>query len=186
MSFLEECTARDRGCKTCKANNKAECKECVDNWVLNEESGRCIPCDHDNCAECDQDGKCIKCKDNFFVNKDDGSCDADCTIADENCLECDEKQPTECAACKKESFVGAKSGTCRRCRIHNCEQCKVTDEKGNTCEKCKEGFFVNKFDQCQENCISLDKNCVKCQEDDQADCEECADTHFLQVEYSNL
>ena len=156
-------------CKyTCLSKNEIKCCECKDNYYLNSNQTLCLNNKEDGpfykCRYAEGDGECQQCVDGYHL----GSEDKKCTLIDNCRISESEKR---CEECDEYFCLDKKTGKCVRNEFLEDENvkiyfaCKNTNEEGDKCEKCingyevnEEGFCVN-MANCEEN---KDGKCLKC------------------------
>ena len=161
--------------KNCKISVFVEnqCSLCKDNFYLNKTDYLCY--DNTNpggkfyhCEYTDYNGeKCDKCKQGFFLTSGDGKC-----IKVSNCKYSESEN--ECNACDDDYCFDVKKQKCViNDYINNDEQkiyiaCNRTNEEGDKCELCLEGYEVDNNGYCVDNerCEKKENDiCIKCKDD---------------------
>ncbi|XP_053111164.1 protein disulfide isomerase CRELD2 isoform X2 [Hemicordylus capensis] len=82
------CTACHNSCKTCTGATNADCTDCKEGWIRNEEA--CV-----DVNECVAENS--PCKTDQYCLNTDGS--FSCKVCDLSCLECTGEGPTKCKSC---------------------------------------------------------------------------------------
>ncbi|CAD8172923.1 unnamed protein product [Paramecium pentaurelia] len=172
----QNCIQCQQPCLTCLDQQK--CNSCIDGYYLynqtcNQCSLNCLKCDQFRCYQCNKksqllNDQCIDCT--IPLNQTLDICNyQDCqdgiwTQGEE----CDNGNSYGCINCIMQNGyycinqIGQPS-QCLRC-IENCIQCN----NDRSCQVCKEGYFLNPNNQCQEcnkeckTCINQPNNCLSC------------------------
>ena len=175
-SISKECIeVEDDKFQNCKTANKdLYCHDCKKDYYLNRTDNLC----HSNniegkfykCALTDINAEnCVRCEENYFLSFVNRLCiNTDgCNVAEDG---------KRCAECNEYHCLDLKTGKCEINQyIENENQkiyysCNRTNKEGTKCEKCKNGFKVNKDGICidDEHCIDKndDGNCLKCMNDE--------------------
>jgi hypothetical protein len=156
-------------CKyTCLYKDEIKCCECKDNYYLNSDQTLCLNNNEDGpfykCRYAEGEGECRACVDGYHL----GSEDKKCTLIDYCKISENEKR---CAECDEYFCLDAKTGKCVRNEFLEDENvkiyfaCKKTNEEGDKCEKCINGYEVNEEGFCvnMANCEEKkDGKCLKC------------------------
>ena len=169
------CVKSELNFKNCKISFFVEnqCSLCKDNFYLNKTDYLCY--DNTNpegkfyhCEYTDYNGeKCDKCKQGFFLTSGDEKC-----IKVSNCKY--SKNENECNVCNDEFCLDVKKQKCIiNDYINNDEQkiyiaCNRTNEEGNKCELCLDGYEVDNNGLCvnNERCEEKENGiCIKCKDD---------------------
>ena len=166
-----ECIVAEDKFKNCKnGNNFSSCIECKKDFYLNQTDNLCYSNElrgkFYKCALTDRNGEfCVKCEEDYFISYKNNICSITdgCNIAkDENtCLECNEYHclDSKTGKCQINQFIEDENQ-----KIYY--RCNITNEEGNSCEICKDGFNVNEEGFCIDEDHCLEKNdegkCNKC------------------------
>jgi hypothetical protein len=152
-----------------------QCCKCKDNFYLRNNDSLCFNNNEQGifykCTESTWDGeKCIECEDNYFLGADDYLCN----LVD-NCALIENE--FRCAKCMYDYCLNVNNGLCFENYIIYNEStklyfsCNRTNEEGNKCDECLNGFKVgNKglcvnYDNCKEREDGNDSgDCLKCEE----------------------
>ena len=172
----KKCVRGEDEFENCKSGNSSSvCDICKDDYYLNQEDNLC----HSNkkegkfykCAKTDLNGEyCTECIDGYYLGEKDNKCSKveGCVLSEneKKCLECD------LYYCLDE-----KTGKCEYNDVIEDEEkkfyfrCNKTNEEGNACEVCEEGYTLNKKGLCvdEEHCVKKDEDdkCIKCQNDEE-------------------
>ena len=111
------------------------CEKCAVGYILNSETGSCVPCQDTNCGACIYmtPFSCHSCKPEFYLKSDRtcGACD------DNACLSCSGAGQNQCLACKQ-GFILANSA-CIPCDVASCATCDASQK----CSACKSGYYLD-------------------------------------------
>lgn len=125
--------------KYCK-RFKEECEFCESPYLLGKD-GKCV-----NSRDCkkSEDNICVECIDDFYLTKIDKKC-----THVKNCIKLDEH--SVCYECKEGFYYNTRTSECIKYN-EDFENCRITGYNGNSCDSCKEGFFLRKSDNlCYNN-----------------------------------
>ena len=157
-------------CKLTTFNGNYYCYYCKNGFYINQINHLCYSNKEKNdfykCIMTDLSGEyCINCEDNYFCGYTDHKCSKvfGCEISEneEKCLKCDENN----------YCLNAKTGKCERNDIIKDEEqklyyrCIKTNEEGNACEICLDGFELSEKGFCVDkiHCVEEENGvCVKC------------------------
>ncbi|CAD8102266.1 unnamed protein product [Paramecium sonneborni] len=201
--FLKDqnCILCQLSCLTCLSEQK--CTSCANGYYLSNETCNqcpinCSKCDQFRCYECEQQSQlfikeCINCLNpiNKFLN----ICNyADCqdgiwTYGEQ----CDNGNSFGCINCILQMGyfcinIYGQPSKCSRC-IENCILCDID----NICKKCKDGYFLNSKNQCQQcniecqTCLYYPNNCLQCKINNQnyQQCELCESNLGYYTDFEN-
>lgn len=174
----DRCLKCDDKCKTCEGA-ATDCTSCgigyYDDMTGSGGLANCVSCEG-NCGECTKPSDtivCSGCKPEFFGPP---SCTSKC---DDSCLTCSGAEKTNCKSCKPGRFLTETTvagGVCKICS-ESFPNCAICDE---VCEKCKEGYYLEKG-LCKK-CTQDDedgegiKNCLACGQTE--GCLECKSGYY--------
>ena len=168
----KKCIKFKEGYENCKSTSTGGdyCSSCKKGFYLNQTNHLCYENDEKDsnfykCFLSDTTGKyCIGCEQNYYIGWKDKKCSKidGCEISEneEKCIECDERH-----------CLDVKTGKCENNeKIVNEEQklyyrCKQTNDEGNACEICLDGFELSENGFCVDTIhCSIKENgiCVKC------------------------
>ena len=112
------------------------CAECVNGYYLGYKDNKCSKID--GCERSENEDKCLECNENYCLDLKTGKCEHNYRI--EN---------------KEKKFY---------------YKCNQTNEEGTACEICLEGYTLDENGLCTDtaHCVEKDedRNCLKCQDDD--------------------
>ena len=170
------CKIAEGDFENCKSGyDYKSCEKCKDDYYLNKNDSLCYSNKEiDNfykCAETDFSGKqCAKCVENYYLGDKDNKC---------SLIKSCERSENEnkCIECSEYFCLDIKTGKCEYNDEIEAEdkifyyKCKKTNEEGNACEICIEGYELNENGLCIDNTHCIEKNqdgsCKKCQSDEQ-------------------
>ena len=146
------------------------CFECKNDFYLNQTDNLCYSNKENGlfykCEVTDTESKyCIKCIEGYYLGIKDYKCNKV-----EGCIQSENEN--KCIECDSYFCLDIKTGKCE----YNDEiikedkkyyyKCNKTNEEGNRCEICIDGYYINENGLCvnYENCIekNLDDTCKKC------------------------
>ena len=177
--------------KNCKKidTDTGKCKQCIDNYNLNEGDKRCL--EIFDCYE-SSFGICTKCNTSYYLNKLENKCRYqignfyNCKISLDGkiCHECDddyylidgycvgikyclkEAIYNKCRKCFEGYYISNYDGSCTKE-----SKCEVGDKKLGICTECEDGYYLDFADgKCKPNqennefkfCLQADIYCKKC------------------------
>ncbi|EGR33806.1 leishmanolysin family protein, putative [Ichthyophthirius multifiliis] len=182
-------------CQTCEKKNSPLCITCKQGFYkqadkscqntcaigsqLTQNSQECVK-PFDGCLQYKDSNTCIKC--DTSKNYRLGS-DKKCTLCNQNCSQCNPKNPSECLVCEG---VNLKSHDSRSClnicpgasfysdSIGKCQQCPLRCQNCNEngCKKCQNGYYIDSKTKACTQCLSKHTNCTSC---DDPNCLQCND-----------
>ena len=182
------------------------CLSCLKNYCLDYKDGQCKSNQEDNILKYCRtaDGFCFDCYYPYFLGEDlkctpskncSESYNGICQIcSDNNYLGLDNKCSTIencsylddyyfCYQCKEKYYYDAKESKCslEKEGFINCRKSHYTGEK---CEKCRDGFYLNKTDNLCYSYKEYD-NFYKCEETDSTGefCNLCVKDYYLGIKY---
>jgi len=167
----------DPSCITCSPNDKCKvcdkgkvvlngvCQNNCPSGMVADKDNVCVSCKDKNCNKCDANdlSKCSQCN-NGYLLQPDLTCNSKCPAKyynhlNERCLPCS----NNCDICRNE----------KECTV--CSGKMVLDQNNMCTDKCEKGYV-----EVQGKCVKCkDKNCAKCQSNDQAICEVCLPGFYL-------
>ena len=169
---IDKCTACNIG------ENSDSCSACEDGTFLFFHNLVCLPCNNSLYGQVGCGGKCNGT--NFTETREiaceEGGCiDGYYRSYNGICYPCSTMFPncTKCTFYYKNTFFEYKCLEWEdgNCFMDSCEICKFnSDEKKEVCEKCMEGFDINKkgkCDRCYNETNYYDRICYKCDTDDE-------------------
>ena len=195
----QTCLLEENNFKNCKFSSYSGllCEGCKNDFYLNKTDNLCYNNNDKNgkfykCSKTDELSEfCSECDKDYYLGYKDKKCSKiyGCVLSEnENkCIECDEYY-----------CLNVKSGICEyNDQIYEEEKkfyfkCNRTNEEGNRCEICNNGYTLNDFGLCvnEEYCIEKNENglCQKCLkfgfDDDEASL--CLNNYFGCIEiYGN-
>ena len=171
-NISNNCTENISHCLKCNPFTNL-CIKCESENYFPDENGGCIYSDKciknkNYCKECNEKKDlCIKCDDSYFPDEN-----GRCSYSDN----CNLSENGKCIKCKEnyiligeEDYFNNGIKLCKWIFSENLKFCEKINIKDGTCEKCKEGFYLNTEDKkCSktENCSqSVFGVCIKCKED---------------------
>jgi hypothetical protein len=189
----------DPGCVSYE--NPNSCKECKEEYLLNQETKKCDLREAENCQTVEPlEDQCKVCADNNYKDSSDNNCKPYTIVQfcenyeseQDKCKDCQEGYyplNTTCAQvptpilnclyykndteCKKcKTDFFLNNNECRQGNISNCSEY----ETENICKKCKEGFYLESNTQC--TAYSEDLNC-KTFSPSSDECSDCNNNFFL-------
>ena len=157
--------------KNCKIvfNNQDHCSQCKNNYYLNEKDNLCYS-NKDNYYKCSRvsDDTCTQCEELYFLGEDN-KCSkiSGCAISE---------TPDKCSKCLPGLCKNNLKGTCDESSYIDenekedenngvCFRCQETNEEGNKCIKCQDGYILSEKGFCmdEEHCEEKkNEKCVKC------------------------
>ncbi|ELP83787.1 hypothetical protein EIN_470810 [Entamoeba invadens IP1] len=197
-------------CDICKTNcdvchSESTCSKCFDGYYYKEDDKICSLCDMKGyyidsksckkcsatCIDCLSQTKCVSCIEGYYLENTTseemtesfGTC-TDCSTR--GCITCNS---TSCITCEINKYID-ESGLCSVCKPDNVKSISCfIDENGNKkCEKCKPGFWIEKFEcvTC-ETCGKLinfegnyfTKDEFHCKEVSGSNCVLCLEEYYL-------
>ena len=124
----------DNNFKYCYSSNNDLCDKCIYKTFLGKDN----KCSFSpNCSESDNNNTCIECIKNYHLDINNKCTNINkCIILDDefNCIECEVGY-----------FYNKETKNCEKEKT-NFENCKMSDEKGEICEMCRDDFYYNKSD----------------------------------------
>ena len=205
IDFKCRSNLEDNEYKYCIKIENNVCVKCDSSYYLGEDD-KCSSTK--NCIE-SENGKCILCSENYYLGKDNycsniegciyssfiGGC-IECegnyyySNWERKCLEFDEKfygckytgLEGYCLECKDEfyiRFIGNESLCIDNTQIGPFYKCALSDDEGESCEQCIEGYFLGSEDK---KC-SLIENCKY--SENEAVCNECDEYYCLDLKNHN-
>lgn len=173
--FNKTCTKSSNNFINCKISifDEDKCSLCKNNYYLNKSNYLCYDnTDKNNnfynCEYTDYNGKkCDKCKIGYYLSSGDEKC-----ISVSNCKY--SKNENECNVCDDTYCLDVKRKLCvdndiLRDGIQNIYiACNKTNEEGDKCELCLNGYEVNEDGYCidMERCEEKENGiCTKCKDD---------------------
>jgi len=162
----QTCNENKNNCLKCHPLTNL-CIKCISDNLIPDDNGGCsLKCTlgKNYCLECDfEENLCIKCEDDNYYPDNSGGCtytnNCELSIRGE-CIKCNDNYV----------LVGEKEGIkiCKNKNNDDLKNCNEINTKNGLCEKCENGYFLNKGDfKCikTENCgYSLFGICVSCAE----------------------
>jgi hypothetical protein len=159
--------------KNCKIvfYNQEHCSQCKNNYYLNLEDNLCYN-NEKNYYKCSKvsNNTCTECESLYYLGEDN-KCSkiAGCALSE---------TPDICTKCLSSLCKNNKKGTCEQSfyideeekeDINNgvCFRCQETNQEGNKCIKCEEGYILSQNGFCMdyEHCDEIkDGVCVKCKQ----------------------
>ena len=171
--FLSECTSGVNHCSICNPITDL-CYKCdKDNFSPNENGGcnyikKCIY-GNNYCIECSKEDSnmCEKCEEGYYPDEYGGcSYTKNCIISERGkCLKCKE----DYVLVGIENYFKEGIKMCKSIFSEDLKFCEVINQNSGLCDKCIEGYYINKKDKkCSttENCDeSIYGICISCQYD---------------------
>ena len=165
---------KDGKCKSNKENNKFKhcrtaddnCFDCIYPYFLGEDL-KCASTRY--CAE-SENSTCLLCIENYYLGLDNKCTDV------ENCIYSNE---FHCIQCIDNYYYNIKTKKCVL-ETEKYINCQMTDYFGENCDKCRNGFYLNKVDYlCYDN--NEKGNFYKCEKTDFTGehCEQCVENYYL-------
>ena len=167
--YLNSCLSGLDHCSICNPFTGL-CYQCdKDNFIPNEKGGcdykrRCIE-ERNYCLECSKDNICIKCEEGFFPDEY-GSCSysKNCILSERGkCLKCKENY----FLVGIDNFYGEGVKICKSIFSEDLKFCQDINNRSGLCNKCKEGFYLNKNDRkcsttknCDESIFGVCSKCI--------------------------
>lgn len=178
-------------CQKCSSDG-TRCEQCVKGYYYDIYTGRCTRCDQntffedwplctecaeatfrfgENCTHCEEGCKVCtglgaeNCKilyNGYYYNSVNNTIDS----CGEQCDICENKEI--CLKCKYDNYC-LKGEECVLSGINGCEIC---GKNFNTCDKCKEGFYM-----IDDRCVYCQLPCIKCEDD--FVCTECLEGYYV-------
>ena len=172
------------GCDICDQTSNTFCTQCNFGGFYKEIINgnlRCPKCEIANCLDCtsqsDTGDACFECKDGYYMT-DEGKCNScnGCSMCNSNTKPlCDNTIPCD------EGYYLSNNGNsilgCTKCTQANCKTCEKSTNNPiiDTCNECKDGFYMISMDgklTCSECFV---ENCKKCENNL---CTECHEGYF--------
>jgi len=154
----------------CKYSNEGGnlCAECEDNFYLRKNDSLCFSNEEKNdlykCAYSDNGEICEQCIQGYYLGREDKRCSLieDCAISEDenNCIKCG---TLYCLDVKKQKCVDNDKIFDENIKYYF--KCNKTNEEGNKCEECNEGFEVGE----DGYCVNVDN----CEEEEEGICTKC-------------
>ena len=158
--------------KNCKQGREGySCQECRDNYYINLTDNLCYSNSENNefykCSiKSRYEERCLRCIEGYYIGDKDNKCSKI-----KECLRSENEN--KCLECKINYCLNVKNGNCVYSNeIYNEEEkfyykCKQTNEEGNGCEVCYDGYTPDENGLCVDSihCIEKDEEnrCIKCQ-----------------------
>ena len=127
--------------KNCLESEKGKCIQCVDGYHLDLENkctniDKCINVDYNDYID-----KCLECEDKYYYNQTSKECEEEKEFF-ENC-KITALRDNICAKCKKDYYLNATDNLCYSNKDkNNFYKCDLTDDNGEFCISCIEGFYL--------------------------------------------
>ena len=171
------CKIAEGKLSNCKIVNKGYCERYKDNYYLNQTDNLCYSNQEKGpfykCAITDVYAEyCMTCIKDYYTGYIDNKCSKvlGCEISEneDRCLQCNEYY-----------CLNIKTGKCEDNDIINDEdkkyyyRCNRTNEEGDSCETCIQGFELNKNGLCINESLCQEKeddNCIRCKNNDEYYC----------------
>ena len=152
----------------CKISQNGECLECIDNFILIQNSNFCKYKYSDDLLNCEtidvNTGLCSLCENNYYLNIGDKHC-----TKTENCLK---STFGNCEECISGFYLNKAEDECKEETIE-LKGCKISLD-GKNCDECKEGFY---FLENEKRCFEV--NYCKKVNDTENECIECINNYYL-------
>ena len=180
---IENCAEFDTNTKTCS--------KCEDKYFPFFHNLLCLPCDDKNYGQIGCGGNCDSSRydNDRFVYCAENECKEGFYYLEGLCLRCDEESPGckkcyntitqigdqtdykfTCQECMSPEYKMDEFGTCKKCKIDNCDQCIYSDDYSRQeCLKCSSYYYLNS-----------EKTCTICKTHyfDNGHCEVCSDNEL--------
>ena len=155
--------------KNCKEGTE-ECQECKNDYYINITDHLCYNNNKNNeyykCSVVSRYNRCLRCIEGYYIGDEDYKCSKI-----KECVKSENEN--KCVKCKINYCLNVKNGSC----VYNNEifndddkfyyRCKITNEEGNKCKICVDGYELDDNGLCVDNehCVkrSEDGNCLECQ-----------------------
>ena len=157
-------------CKSAYDHNY--CIDCKDNYYLKKKEYVCLSNEEKGkfykCAESSFYGDmCVKCVKNYFLGLDYQCSNIDGCVFSENNEICNECSRNYCLDLSLNKCIDNKKITDEEKEFYY--KCKKTDEEGNKCESCINGYWLNEKGLCvnDKGCKEMDEKenkCISCNE----------------------
>ncbi len=184
--FIEDCTecqknyflAEDHKCASTMNCNKAEnglCTQCNEHYYLSSQDKICTQINH--CAKINEKKSytganyyiCEECDEGFYLDKYSNECLYH--EGEDDLVGCRKSQGDACVECYEDYYLSIPEG---KCYLNDLEKgskfykCAKTDQEGEVCEECIEGFNLGSEDlicsSVQDCALSENsEKCLKCE-----------------------
>ena len=163
--------------RNCKESEFGKCLLCNENYYLGKDNY----CSNIKHCIYSRFNDCLECENGYYYNILDKKCyKNEGEIKLENCkYSCSYPDKIRCCECKNNYYLNLNQSLC----LNNSEKgafykCMSTDEKGENCLKCIEGYHLGSEDKL----CTLNKYCKKSENENK--CLECEENYCLDVKNS--
>ena len=170
----KKCMIGNDNFNNCKSGNSSSvCEICKNDFYLNQINNLCYSNKENGkfykCSKSDLKGEyCTECVEGYFLGEKDKKCSKI-----EGCILSENEN--KCLECQLYFCLDSKTGQCVYNDIIDEEEkkfyfrCNKTNEEGNACEICEEGYILDENGLCREEGHCIEKNedgsCKRCQND---------------------
>ncbi|ELP89915.1 protein serine/threonine kinase, putative [Entamoeba invadens IP1] len=170
------CKTFDTNCNLCSSDYTRKCIMCGNGYYPNE-SGTCVSCTTNNCAQCDSaSGICSVCETNYvFTNPPSKTC-IRCKAFDIHCNMCSSSFDQRCIQCDVNYYPDT-NGICKSCDQTCGGRCNTLN---GICTSCLTQYVYTepKSILCV-NCSSFDSSCLSCLNSPERICSICTTGKYV-------